>query len=99
MRRNRAIDCEIARTTHDVAQLADVSGPRIVAKRVQRLLGEESALSEKVMSQQRDVLQASPQGREMDLEPAQAVVQVLPQGLLMNHAEWIPVEIGRASCR
>ena len=70
------------RALDDVAQLADVAGPRIVLEKVHRLLVDRAhrfavarvELVEEVLHEQRNVLLAIAQRRQLDGEHVQPVV-------------------------
>ena len=93
MHRNPATARNRAGMTNNVSKLTDVSWPREVAERRQRVGGETDSapLLEKVGSEKRDVLASLPQERQRYFEPAQAIIEILSQGSLGDHFCWIPI--------
>src|SRR5439155_25133177 len=76
-----------------VLELADVARPRIrlqlehglFCKSVELAYVFRRIQAQKVMSKNTDVLTAFTQGRHIDRDHVQAVVEVLPEALLLHH--------------
>src|SRR4029077_14064342 len=76
----------------DVAQLADVAGPRVARERLERLRRKSTRLPavlirddlREVLGEQRHVLEALAQRRHGDREDEDAVIQILPERALLD---------------
>ncbi|MBP1637187.1 MAG: hypothetical protein H6Q10_3761 [Acidobacteria bacterium] len=85
-----------------VLQLAHVPGPRVLEQGRQRLRGHRARrvrplaaeVGEEVLDQRRDVLLALAQGRDVQVNDVQAVVEILPERPLRDHLGQVPVGRG-----
>src|SRR5262245_41707517 len=99
----RHLECPAGRENHgtfdEVPQLPNVSGPPVAAESRQRVAGDDldgavhrprQALHE-IAHQSRNIFRAVAPRRHMDREDVQAIVQVIPEMLLLHHPSKVAV--------
>src|SRR4029077_7459145 len=90
------------RSLNDILQFANIAGPIVTGERLDRLgwnafdfpSHPSSVLLDKKASEYRDVLAALPQGRNVQWEYGQPVVEVRPELVLRDHRFQVPIGCG-----